>query len=813
MRGKPALFACLAFAAGVVIARYGLEEVVPAHVMLWGLCSWLVVSGALLFVPRAKGVIGYALLVALVAAGALRYLWTAGVTHSRSHIVHLAKGEGQVALLRGVAISAPDQRQDYALVKVQASEVVVATGAVRVQGKVLLRVPTNYCPIRYGDSLEVQGVLTLPPKSRNPGGFDYREYLRAQGIHALFKCRVPEDVRFLGSGHGSALLRKVVYPLRERIVRTVDRSLTGDQAAFLKALLVGERGEIRLELRQAFANTGVVHVLAVSGLHVGFVVLIVNAVARVLRVPVAIRPVAMCVVLVLFVLITEARPPVVRATIMAGVLLLSTSLRRGTNVYNSLGVAGLIVLLVNPFELFQAGCQLSFAAVASIVSLYARLQELWGAPLLRAVERNSFLATAVVPLLLVSMAAQLGTLPLTAYYFARVPLLSLVANLVVVPAVGLVVALGYTTVLLAPLCWPLAKLYAACNWLVLTALLRGVEWMGNLPWAYVGYHQPRLLHAVAYYAVLCLALARDARWRSRAVQLLVAVACCAVWADALRPRGLLQVTILDVGQGDATCIRFPSGKTLLVDAGPADSTWNAGRTVVEPFLRKQGVRRLDGLLITHPHSDHYGGAPHLLRSLRVRQLYAPAQSDTAALFRELRRLADSLHVPQQEIQAGDELSGWDPALVFVLHPSPRFVGGHSPPPYGVNNTSAVLLVAYGPTRILMMGDAEIPAEEALLRYGGLLRSQVLKVGHHGSNLSSGEQFLEAVRPEMAVVSVGAGNPHGLPSRSVLQRLQKAGARVMRTDQEGAIVLTSNGQQWQLVRWRSKFPPLHELLSW
>jgi competence protein ComEC len=499
---------------------------------------------------------------------------------------------------------------------------------------------------------------------------------------------------------------------------------------------------------------------------------------------------------------------------MAAVLMSSPLLRRVSNVYNSLAVAGLVVLLINPFELFQAGCQLSFAAVASIVFLYRRVQSVLAPVLMRAVERDSFLATSVLPLLFVSLAAQLGTLPLTAYYFGRVPVVSLVANLLVVPTVGVIVALGYTTVLVSLLSWPLAKLYAATNWLLLTVLIRGVEWMGNLPWAYVSYTRPRLLHAVAYYALLVYApRLREAEWRGKALLFALALTSMALWANAFRPRGVLEATVLDVGQGDATLLRFPNGKCLLVDAGPADSTYDAGRHVVEPFLRYQGVRRLDALVITHPHSDHYGGVSHLLRVLPVREILEPGQAQSEPLFQELGRIADSVGVPRRVIRAGDELMGWEPASLFVLHPWHEFVRQGGPPPYGLNNTSVVLLVVYGKTRLLLTGDAEMPAEQAMLRFGPLLRSQVLKVAHHGSRTSSGEAFLEAVAPEIAVISVGAWNPHGFPSPQTLARIEKQGARIWRTDHHAAAVLRSDGHRWELVHWKRRVPALWELLSW
>lgn len=814
MRGKPAVPCCLSFSIGVAIGRYLLEGHVSFQAAFLALGIFLLVGAVVAaLLGQRSPFITFLALVGMTFAGALRYLMATGVTGDPRHIVHYAEQEGPV-VLQGVAISWPDQRPGRALVTLRVGQLVLPHQTASVRGKALLSLRTDRCPIRYGDSLHVEGFLRLPRDQRNPGEFDYREYLRARGVYAVISCRSMECVHYVEGGHGSWLLGKVVYPLRRRITCTIDRSLRGEQAAFLKGLLVGERGEIPAELRQAFATTGVVHVLAVSGLHVGFVLLIAGSLWSVLRMPSGVRFAFTCVVLVLFVLLTEARPPVVRASIMAAVLLGSTALRRRSNVYNSLGVAGLVVLLINPLELFQAGCQLSFAAVASIVSLYRGVQNSITRVWMRAVERDSFLGTSVLPLLCVSLAAQLGTLPLTAYYFGRVPIISLVANLLVVPTVGVIVAFGYTTVLVSLLSWSVAKLYAASNWLLLTALIRGVAWLGDLPFSSVAYVRPRLLHAVAYYGLLaCVFHLRERHWRLRTLVFILLLATTALWADAFRPRATLEATVLDVGQGDAIFLRFANGRCLLVDAGPADSSYDAGRQVIEPFLRYRGVRRLDGLVVTHPHNDHCGGATHLLRSLPVGAILASGQAAAEPFYLTLRRVADSLKVPWRVVQAGEELSGWEPAALFVLHPSPEFVRAGGAPPYGLNNSSVVLLAVYGRTRLLLTADAEGAAEQAMLRFGPLLRSQVLKVAHHGSRTSSGEAFLAEVAPEVAVLSVGAWNPHGLPSAEVLARLARQGALIWRTDRQGAAVLRSNGQQWHLVQWKRRVPDLWELLSW
>lgn len=650
--------------------------------------------------------------------------------------------------------------------------------------------------LRVGSILRVNGVLEPFPLPRNPGEFNYGRYLDLNGIQGIIYVRSWEDLQVL-EGYGYSAGQRILDNLRSMIAETLDRLHGVEQSSFLKGILLADRGEISPDLKQSFVDTGTIHVLAVSGLHVGIVAVVFYALFGLLRF--GRRAIIFLTIAGLFVymLLTGSTPSVIRATIMASIILLGQVFERRGDIYNSLSVAAIIILLWDPRQLFNVGFQLSFAAVLSIVALYPILANL----IKKIPERFEEIKAIdyVLKLFAVSLAAQLGTLPFTAFYFERISVVSLLANLIVVPVVGLNVTIGFASLAAALFSNWIAQCYAALNNVLVSFLLGFVKAASSVPFAFVETSHLTAQFPLCYYVgIVGVFYVGHPRVRNRACIVGLIILNAFLFHDVFGSRKpSLRFTALDVGQGDALFIEFPNNRTMLVDAGPKTFSYDAGKNIIVPFLKRRGTDQLDAVVISHPHSDHMGGLPYVLEHIRVGRLIVSAANSTSNLSKEIQEKAQAAGIPFRVVSVGDTIVMDRSTRIYVLHP--LFPVDSTA---NLNNTSVVLKLLYGQTSFLLPGDAEEEAERKIVkRYGPLLGSDVLKAGHHGSITSSSSEFLGRVRPRFAIISVGRNNKFRHPSQVVIERMQRISTGTIRTDQEAAVVLQSDGYEVKRSHWR------------
>jgi competence protein ComEC len=555
-------------------------------------------------------------------------------------------------------------------------------------------------------------------------------------------------------------------------------------------LLLGQRWMVDSTVDGAFESAGLAHLMAISGLHVGFVAAFLFPLLRALRLGREGAALGTATGLIAYAAVTGGRPSVVRATIMASVLIAAAVSQRSWRPMNSLGVAALAILAFRPRSLWDVGFQLSFLATGAILGL--------GRPLLNRFPRRSAW-NYVWAALIVSCGAQLGVVPILARCFNTVHPVAPLANLVVIPLVGLGVSLGFVTLLSAALSPWLADMFAHANFVPLELSVGIARWLGRLPCAAVTVSSPGLLVCGLYYLGLVSAVFA-VRYRRRAIWLAVVV-CLALaiglwWFEPTGGR-TLEVTVLDVGEGDSILIRAPGGESLLVDGGLRSRYTDMGRVVVAPYLRSEGVRCLGGLLLTHAHNDHVGGLASVIREVRVERAYDTGFPHTSWSYRFYLQCLEERKVPLDLVREGDTIPVGD-ARLLILYPRQSDLDRvRRNPGLGLNALSVVARLLYGRIAILLTGDAEEPTERLLMERKHRLGSPILKVGHHGAATSSSADFLEAVSAEVAIISAGAGNRFGHPHEEALERLQAAGCRVYRTDVHGAVVITSDGRSYRV----------------
>lgn len=804
---RPALFIALCYVIGILLGHR--VAVSPVLFALGAVAA--IASGYALYRIRGSDALAlrFCMALCLVFAGAFWYAVQMRVVPSND--IRRFCDQRQRHVLTGTIVRPPEARERFTLVTVDADSISLGVAgwaskespgmatatdqAAPVTGRLQIRLNSGIDAGGYGDRVLFTGRLRSPQPARNPGGFDARTYYTSRGVYALMSVRDVASYRVTRRNRSFTWQTTVIDPLRNSIDRSIDRTMRGDSAALLRGILLGERRQLPEDLIDTFRTIGLAHILAVSGLHVGLITLVIYTLLFVLRLPKHLVVAGTLGVLVLYAFITNLTPSVIRATIMAGLFLVGRQLDRQTDTVNILAVAAIVILLIWPSALFDLSFQLSFLATYAIITGYPRLKELLPERLSRS---EQWWARWLRDGLLVSVTAQLGTLPVVAGTFYQVSWMSAVANLFIGPLVFLNTTFGVLTVLTGALAIEIARLFSAVNTLVLYGMIHLSKTFSSVPSALVEVPAPSFLFFASFYAAGLLLLWKPDEPGWRRARLGLVVLSVPVFCYGLLPGRALEITVLDVGQGDAIFIACPNGRTLLVDGGTRSPAYDAGARVIVPFLRAKGHRRVDTIVVTHPHLDHYGGLRTVVESVDVGEVLSSGFGSESGSYRAWREAIVRHGIPYRTVAKGDTLAELDGVRGVFLHPDPLFVSGASKA--HANDVSVVLRLSYGEFSMLLTGDIEEKAEYAVVRMARVqatLRSTVLKSPHHGSNTSSGIAFLNAVDPEAVAVSAGLINSFGHPSPEIMERYRRRGAEVYRTDRGGAVVVRSDGRSWEI----------------
>jgi competence protein ComEC len=659
-----------------------------------------------------------------------------------------------------------------------------ASGLVKVSARDLSK------DLRYGDEIVLEGEMRQPRVRRNPGGFDQKAYLKRLGVERLFYTKKDPECKVLRRGRGNPVIAWALAS-RNVLAGLLDKRLDPESAGFMKALLLGEKSGLEEEVKTLFMNTGTMHLLAVSGFNVGFIILAVYFLLKAFPVTPRVRLIAALIAVWTYCFIVGWQAPVVRASVMASVMILASILGRKTDPLNSLGAAAIVVLAINPGELFGVGFQLSFLAVLGIlvlVPIFFRKPDLFPNETLSLGEKAVFY---VKELFWISFVCQIVTLPVTVQNFYIVTPLSVLSNMVLVPIAFVLFMAGIFFLAAGTWMPEMFSLIPDAIGALMTFALRFLRLMDALPGSvYIAGVLDAWIWAALVCGVVYFCFTRKLRGAvTRAVCLVIFIAAILGAQELSRFAGrTFRMTVLDVGQGDAIFFEFPKGGNLLVDAGRGGDG-DAGRFVTVPFLRSKGIRRLDALLISHPQEDHLGGALTLVKEYPPRILYESGREHTTQLYRIWRKSVDEKNIPYRWIGKDARIGSFKDVTIDVLNPDLS-----EPAKKELNNESLVLLVTYGATRFLLTGDIEDSVMRRLALSGRDLKADVLKVPHHGSRMEEGGRlFIEKVRPGASIISCGDRNPFGHPAPRTLGALESVpGNAIYRTDRHGAVLVTSDG---------------------
>lgn len=840
MLREPLFFPALALASGVLFGHLNPRSG-PAAPSCWVAASVLLLFPFIRLWTRGEGARwAKVVLIAACLSG-----FSAGLASEKTHHLQrrprLNAEDGETLLISGCVVNPPVFSPGREQFTVALTPTASARFTLNLQDGATF-------PLRYGDRIEATATLRSPRNFGNPGAFNYEGYLAEQGIFWNASVASPGDLHKVSGQCGTRVVR-ALYDVRSWALARLNALYLEDRptAALLAATLLGETAGVEKRWTNDFRVTGTYHALVISGQHVSVLATTLLLILRLLyfrRLQALAVAVAACWT---YAFVSGFTAPVVRAAGAFSLFLIASYLFRRLRVFNVLAAIAIAYLLFAPHQLFDASFQLSFLSAAAIAAFAVPLIESTTAPLRASVKRfdqqnyaaqvdveaagwrvelhlladtirqwtglskrwtdrlvppavhlGTFAAEAVA----VSACVQFGlALPMITY-FHRLSITGLSANIVVIPLLSAVVPLGFAAVL--------------TGWTPLAALTRWpLLWAENIATWHAHFEPAYRMAALplgvallfAAFLVLLACTARYARrhvlWPLAASLVLFATICWQPWNPGLT-RGTLEVTAVDVGQGDSVFLAFPDGTTMLVDAGgfPGFSNMkrkpqmDIGEDVVSPYLWNRFLKHLDYAVLTHGHSDHMGGLPAILDNFRPRALWVSAEPPSGE-WNALEARAEADGVEVARLHRGVPDMNFGGARVRVLSPS----AGYEPGEAAHNNDSLVLEIEYGQHRVLLTGDAEAAVEAELVAERQLKPVTLLKVGHHGSKSSSTEDFLAAIQPRYAFISDGYKNRFNHPHPTVLARLAEHKVKVFRTDEGGLASFTTDGNRVELTSFR------------
>ena len=663
---------------------------------------------------------------------------------------------------------------------------------IETDGDILVRAARNPL-IPYGAYLRVIGNLETP---QNFGDFDYRQYLARQDIHSIMEH---PEIEILETDLGNPVMHFLLR-IKDHAQKTINRLLPEPQAALLSGILLGNEQGLPDDLVQDFRATGMTHIIAISGFNIAIIAGILLQGSRYF---VPYRTAAWIAIagITTYTFFVGAQASVVRAAFMGALLIIATQLLgRPTFLPAAIFTAALAMTLINPFVLWDVGFQLSFVATLGLVLYISTWSKKLEAGLQSHLEQNKAKQTTrfISEILLITLAATIMTLPVILYHFGRLSIVSLPANMLILPAQPGVMLWGGLATILGMILPILGQVPAWIAWLFLSYTTSLVRIFASLPLTKVPVSLSFGGVLMAYTLILgitwlsgqdsekreqLLGNTNLARLKRAAIAaIVITVILIITWAWK-RPDGKLHVLFLDVGQGDATFIQTPGGQQVLVDGGQYSSKLLDGLGQEMPF----GDKEIDILIVTHPDKDHFLGLLGVLDHYQVRTMITNGQQGDSADYDALLEKAEEMEIPIHHALAGEIIEMDNGVRLEILHPGPDL------DPDSDNDNSVSSRLVYQDFTLLLIGDAEMKAERKMLAARRPLQSLIYKAGHHGAKTSSSAIFLEAVQPQYVLISAAEGNSYGHPHQEILDRAAAAGAAILRTDQQGTIEVVTDGQ--------------------
>ena len=606
--------------------------------------------------------------------------------------------------------------------------------------------------INYGDLIYLEGKLEIPKIATNYKGFDYRQYLKTKKIQGIV---IADNVKILKAKYKNNL----IYQMQKKIKAIIKEKLPDETGNLLLAILVGDKKDLSEQIQINFKNSNLSHMLAVSGAHVSYIIIGLTYITQNSIMGKRKARVFCIFFLIIFMAITNFTPSVTRACIMAILTLVSEILYKKADIYTNISISALIILLYNPYSLLDLGFKLSFGGTIGIV-IFMRF--------IKKKQEEPKLLNYIKQMALVSICANIIIIPIIMNNFNTVSLTFLVSNILASPILAIIVIVGFSIIIISIISHSLSNILVF--WLnpILNLLIKISSFCSKLPFAKILVVTPYIFNIIFYYTIiLYLVNYNNLKQfiKKKTVILLSIILILSNFIFYILPQDL-KIYFIDVGQGDSTLIVTPSKKTILIDGGGSES-FDVGEKVLLPYLLDRRIRKIDYIMISHFDTDHCKGIFTVIENLKVKNIIISKQAEKSENYKKFKEIVANKKINIILVKAGDKIK-IDKYIYFkILFPTEKLIMQNP-----LNNNSIVSQLNYKSFKMLFTGDIEEIAEKEILNLQkDKLKSTILKVAHHGSNTSSTQEFINSVKPELALIGVGKNNTFGHPSECVVEKLR------------------------------------------
>jgi len=640
---------------------------------------------------------------------------------------------------------------------------------------------------KMGDGISAMGEFSQFQNKRNPGGTDWKNYFIKKNVIGKIYTK---NRKIILESELDNRFDQNVGSIRKNIENIIYSHTDEKTGGLALALLIGSRVGLDPDLNKKFIQSGVVHVLALSGLHVGYIVMVLLLLTKIFRIPWGYDKILAIIGLIVFIFITGGKPSVIRGVVMTSCYLIAPVLGLKTNNWNPLGIAGTILLMANPNFLFEPGFLYSFMAVGSIFIFYPKFQQ---TKIFLLLNNSRFkLLKFTGQLFYVSLSAQIGTIPITVLYFHKIPLAGFIANIFVIPLIGAFVSLGIALIMFTKINI-LSNSFGECLWLIYQGLELITEKLGSLKYGNVLTGESTIFAFLSIIVVGILILMKF-YFQSKKVFFAILMVWIIGAVQQFRQKDITDVIFLDVGQGDAVFIKFSNDENVLIDTGPGSQNWNAGSAIIVPTLNYLGVSKIDKLILTHFHADHTGGLPGILKGMKVDSIFINLPRGKKKFIQDQ---AQEYKIPIVNIFRGKSIKNGADHYLQILYPdSASYYSMRNK-----NDRSVSILTNVVKGNLLLTGDLEKPGFNRLAKLESELNVEYYKLPHHGSYTGTTREILDKINPKFIVISVGEKNKFNHPSPNVLEILDSMKLKIDRTDISGAIWLRSDKLSTWTHSWR------------